>query len=90
VINSLVSVYVICMCQSYTQVKLLCLQQEKEGLEIALQKAGGTGSETDKSKLQKVRNLSTIKISFCVLKHIAASAVNSVVFHIGYFTAVAG
>jgi len=49
------------------------LQQEKEGLEVALQKAGGTGSETDKSKLQRVRNLNTINISFFGLKHTPAS-----------------
>jgi len=41
-------------------VNLLCLRQEKEGLEIALQKDKGKGSEMEKTKLQRVRNLSTI------------------------------
>lgn len=50
-------------------VKLLSLRQEKEGLEIALQKDNGRGNEAEKSKLERVRNLNTIKQSLIVLYH---------------------
>jgi len=40
---------------------LLRLWQEKEGLEVALQKDKRPGNEADKSKLEKVSNLNMLK-----------------------------
>jgi len=39
----------------------LCLWQEKEGLEAALQKDKRPGNEAEKFKLERVRNLNTLK-----------------------------
>jgi len=48
----------------FTQVnctRRACVWQEREGLEVALQKDKGNRSEAEKSKLERVRNLNMMR-----------------------------